>query len=123
MLNETLDAINNIINILDSIINFILDILYIIGNILISIIEIPIMIVVALIYIIYAAFYYSTVIIGITIDILSAFINSFNVIFDRTLLFFNQLVSIFPPPIMFLLGIILLSIVILRIIKLLPTFD
>ena len=123
MINETLNAINNIINILDSIVNFILDILYTIGNILISIIEIPIVIAIALIYPIYTTFYYSTVIIGITIDILSMFINSFNTLFDRTLLFFNQLISIFPSPIMFLLGVILLSIVILRIVKLLPTLD
>ena len=123
MINETLDAINNIISILDSIINFILDILYVIGNILISIIEIPIMIAVALIYPIYVAFYYSTTIIQIVVNVLSAFVNSFNTIFDKTLIFLNQLISVFPPPIMFLLGIILLSIVILRIIKLLPTFD
>ena len=109
MLNETLDAINDISN-------FILNIIYLI-------IEIPIMIAAALIYPLYVAFYYSTTIIQITIDVLFAFVNSFHMMFDRTLLIFNQLLNIFPPAIMFLLGVILLSIVLLRILKLLPTFD
>lgn len=109
MLNETLDAINDISN-------FILNIIYLI-------VEIPIMIAAALIYPLYVAFYYSTTIIQITIDVLFAFVNSFHMMFDRTLLIFNRLLNIFPPAIMFLLGVILLSIVILRILKLLPTFD
>ena len=109
MLNETLDAINDISN-------FILNIIYLI-------IEIPIMIAAALIYPLYVAFYYSTTIIQITIDVLFAFVNSFHMMFDRTLLIFNRLLNIFPPAIMFLLGVILLSIVLLRILKLLPTFD
>ena len=113
MLNETLNAITGTLN---DIIDFILNIIYLI-------IEIPIMIAVALTYPLYVAFYYSTTIIQIIIDVLSAFIYSFHMMFDRTLLIFNQLLNIFPPAIMFLIGVILLSIVILRILKLLPTFD
>ena len=116
MINETLNAINSITDILNNIIDFILNIIHLI-------VEIPIMIAVALTYPLYVAFYYSTTIIQITINVLSAFVNSFHMMFDKTLLIFNQLLNIFPPAIMFLLGVILLSIVILRILKLLPTFD
>lgn len=110
-------------DVINDTIHFIPNALNAFGNILNSIIGIPAFIAAALVYPLYAAFYYSTTIIEIIINVLSGFINSFNIIFDRVLSFFFELISIFPPPIMFLLGVILLSIVILRLIKLLPTFD
>ena len=104
-------------------IHFIPNALNAIGNVLNVIIEIPALIGTIIAYPFYITFYHATTIIEICINVISGFMNSFNVIFDRVLSFFFELISIFPPPIMFLLGVILLSIILLRIIKLLPTFD
>ena len=112
MINETLKATDSITDIID----FIINIIYLL-------IELPLIIAAALTYPLYVAFYYTITIIQIIIDVMSAFLGSFQMIFDRTLLVFDQLLNIFPPAIMFLLGIILISIVFLRILKLLPTFD